>query len=313
MICGRMPDFVHPQPSPPPDFVHPPDFVDGGNLPRALRAAYSVIRALGRGEIDWALRREEIELALEVLCDAVGGSPTLAYRTVMLVQPDLRQPERWEDEGQISRAVRRACDLTVMAEVAHRCERYRQAVVWSEVAIRGLAEAVSNSGDQKALLKTVSSSKPNLVAGAAGAIAGIWPAAVRRATYPPQVKEHHYQRLDPLFSALLASGQTYSRSHAFGCQGLFLEAERLRSAQDPEDWRFSRIADLHEISKKTRGDSKRPQATAPLVEMERLRVIGDIEGAAVQAALARERLIGFGLPRHLERMAKHGYLSFDAA
>jgi hypothetical protein len=292
------------------EFVLERDYVDGENVPRALQAAFETFRALRRREINWSLRREEIEVALEVLCDARGGNPSFAYRTIMLIQPDLRQRERWEADDPVSRAVRRACDLTIMAEVAHRCERYRQAVIWSQVALGELI-AASPRGTEASLLKTVASTKPNQLAAATTAVTGIWPASLRRATLPAQLKADHHRRLDRFFSAILASGQTYSRSHAFGTQGSFLAAERFHQASGSSDELISTLAELREVSVETRGKSKRALATAPLVEMEYLRALGDREGAERQAAIARERLIDFGLPRHLERMTKHRYLQFS--
>jgi hypothetical protein len=290
------------------EFVRERDYVDGENLPRALQAAFGTFWALRRREINWSLRQEEIQVALQVLCDAKGGSPSFAYNTIMLIQPDLRQRERWEADDRGSRAVRRACDLTVMAEVAHRCERYRQAVIWSEVALGELI-AASPGGDEASLLKAVASAKRSQLAAATTAVIGIWPASIRRALLPPQVKEQHYRRIDRFISALLASGQTYSRSHAFGTQSGFLTAERFHRAGSSKDELMSALAELREVSVQTRGKSKRGLATAPLVEMEYLRALGELEGAERQAALARERLIEFGLPRHLDRMTKYRYLS----
>lgn len=291
------------------DFVLERDYLNTENVPRAVQAAYEVIRALRNGEIDWALRREEIAFALQVLCDAPGGSPPFAYNSVMLVQPDLRQPQLWETENRVSRAARRAYDLTEMAEVAHRCERYRQAVVWCEVAL-GELEAASPGADQASLLKVVSASKASRLAGATTAVLGIEMASIRRTTFPPQVKQHYFERLDPFIAAVLASGQTYCRTHAFGSQGLFLEAERVREQQEPSDQSLSRLSSLRDASEQSRGHSRRALATAPLVEMEYLRALGDVDGAKHQAGLARELLIDFGLPRHLDRMIKHKYLTF---
>ena len=225
------------------EFVLERDYVDNENLPRALQAAFETFWALRRREINWALRRGEIEVALEVLCDASGGSPAFAYNTIMLIQPDLRQRERWEADDPVSRAVRRACDLTIMAEAAHRCERYRQAVIWSEVALSELI-AASPGGDEASLLKTAASPKRSQLAAATTAVAGIWPASIRRATLPAQVKEDHYRRLDRLSSAILASGQTYSRSHAFGTQVSFLTAERFHGAGGERDDLLARLDGL---------------------------------------------------------------------
>jgi hypothetical protein len=291
------------------EFVLERDYVDGQNVPRALQAAFETFRALRRREINWSLRREEIEVALEVLCDARGGSPSFAYDTIMLVQPDLRQRERWEADDPVSRAVRRACDLTIMAEVAHRCERYRQAVVWSQVAVGELI-AASPRSTEASLLETVASTKRSQLAAAATAVAGIWPASLRRARLPGELKEDHRRRLGRFFAAILASGQTYSRSHAFGTQAGFLTAERLLETGGSEEELIPRLAELREVSVQTRGRSKRALATAPLVEMEYLRALGDLEGAERQASIVRERLIDFGLPRHLDRMRKHRYLQF---
>jgi hypothetical protein len=291
------------------EFVLERDYVDNENVPRALQAAFETFWALRRREINWALRRGEIEVALEVLCDASGGSPSFAYNTIMLIQPDLRQRERWEADDPVSRAVRRACDLTIMAEAAHRCERYRQAVIWSEVALRELI-AASPGGDEASLLKTVSSTKRSQLAAATTAVAGIWPASIRRASLPAQVKEEHYRRLARLFAAILASGQTYPRSHAFGTQASFLTAERFHQTGSAQDELSSSLAELRAVSVETRSQTKRAQATAPLIEMEFLRTQGDREAAEGQAALARKRLIDFGLPRHLDRMTKYRYLSF---
>jgi hypothetical protein len=291
-------------------FVNEDDFVDGKNVSLALQRAYGVLRALRRSEIDWYLRRKEIELAFKVVCDAVGGSPSYAFQTVMLVQPDLRRAEDWEANGPLGRALTRACDLTIMAEVAHRCKRYRQAVVLAESALGVLQAAGSQRGDEASLTKTVASSKRNGVAAAVNAVVSIWMPALRRATYPPQVMEHYHARLEPFISASLASGQVYGRSDAFGSQGLFFEVERLRGLEEIEESQLQRVADLREVANATWSNSKRAQATAPLVEMEYLRLRGDLAGAREQAAIAGKRMIDFGLPRHLERMTEYRYLSF---
>lgn len=292
------------------DFVLERDYLDTENIPRAVATAFGVVQALRRHEIDWSMRRTKIAFALQVLCDAQGGSPEFAYNSVALAQPDLRDPHRWENEGRIERAVRRACDLTIMAEVAHRCERYAQAIVWCEVAFDELLGA-SPDGDQATLLKLASSSKRNPLAAALKAVLAIWMPAVRRSSRPPQVKEYYYHLLDPFIDALIASGQVYERSHAFGAQGMFRDAERLRGLREPSDREVVRLADLRDISESNRGSSKRAMATAPLVEMEYLRATRDLDGAQRAAALARELLIDFGLPRHLDRMTKYRYLSFD--
>lgn len=290
-------------------FVHERDFIEAENIPQAVRDAYEVMWALRDKKIDWAMRRDEIELALKVLCDGVGGSPPFAHNTLMLIQPDLRVPERWEDDGLTARAVRRACDLVLMAEVAHRCERYRQAVVWSEVALGGLQEATSD-GSTASLLKTVSASKRSPLAAATKAVVSIWVPSVRRTTLPLQVKEQHYRRIDPFIDAFLASGQTYGRSEAFGSQGLFLDAERLRTMEEPDSKRIDRLAEIRDVARITRSDSKRARATAPLVEMEFFKAVGDFDAAREQAILVKDRLLDFPLPRHLERMGQYRYLDF---
>jgi hypothetical protein len=228
----------------------------------------------------------------------------------MLAQPDLRRAEHWEANGPLARALTRACDQTIMAEVAHRCKRYRQAVVWAESAMGVLQDAASQRGDEASLLRKVASSKRNGVAAAVNAVISIWMPALRRAAYPPQVMEHYHSRLEPFISAVLASGQIYSRSDAFGSQGLFFEAERLRGLKEVDERQLQRVADLREIAQATRGSSKRALATAPLVEMEYLRVRGDMTAAREQATIAGKRMIDFGLPRHLERMTEYQYLSF---
>lgn len=291
------------------EFVSEGDYLDSQNPARALHAAYDVIWALRRGDIDWSLRREEIALAFQVLCDAPGGSPSFAYQSIALAQPDLREPHRWEGETQKAKAVRRACDLTIMSEVAHRCERYGQVIAWSEVAM-GEILAACPGGNSAGLLRVASSSKPNQLAAATTAVLAIWMPAVRRANRPPQVKEDYFQRFEPVIDALIASGQTYQRSNAFGTQGMFLEAERGLQAPELDDRMLARARDLREIAQSTRGETKRALATAPLVEMEYRRLLGEIEVAEQLAAVARELLIDFGLPRHLERMTQYRYLSF---
>jgi hypothetical protein len=291
------------------DFVLERDYLDSENLPRALGSAYEVIRALRRKEIDWALRRDEIAFALQVVCDAPNGSPTFAYDSVALAQPDLRRPEIWEKEDRVSRAVRRAYDLTIMAEVGHRCERYRQAFVWTQVALKEL-EAAAPRGDVQSLLKTVASSKKSRLAGATIAVAGIQMASMRRAAFPPQVKIDRAKELEALFQAVLASGQSYCRSDSFGSQGLFLKAEQIRGMDEPDSADLSTLDDLRSLIQTARDGSKRSLATAPLIDMEYSRAIGAIDGAKVHASLARERLIDFALPRHLDRMTKYRYLSF---
>jgi hypothetical protein len=291
-------------------FVLERDYIEAENIPRALQAAYRVLHALRNGDIDWYLRREEIESALKVICDAPGGSPSFAHNTMMLIQPDLRQPERWEAGGPLGRALAKACNLTIMAEVAHRCKRYRQAVIWAETAMGVIQRAASQRGDDASLLKKVSSSQRNAVAAGITAAISAWMPALRRASFPPQVKEDYHERLEPFIAALLSSGQIYSRSDAFGSQTLFYEAERLQADREPEDQQVARIVDLRDVAAQTWGTSKRALATAPLLEMEFLRATGDVERAREQAALARVRLIDFGLPRHLERMVEYRYLTF---
>ena len=115
-----------------PEFVSEDDYLDSRNPARALSAAFDTAWALRRKEIDWSLRRDEIALALQVLCDAPGGSPSFAYQSLALAQPDLREPYQWERDTQKARAARRACDLTIMGEAAHRCERSEERRVGKE-------------------------------------------------------------------------------------------------------------------------------------------------------------------------------------
>jgi hypothetical protein len=290
------------------EFVDERDYREGKNVPRSVERAFDVVRAAGNREIDWVMRRAEIELACEVLCDAPGGDPATAFKAIMAAQPHLRQPQRWEKDDEATRAVRRACDFVLMAEVAHRNGRYKQAVVWAQAALQGLESA---AWDRRSLLRLVASSKRHPLAAATTAVIGIYTPALRRATYPDQAKAAFRSDIAPFVPAYLASGRIDSRSHALGTQELFRESELMRAPEArAEGWISPHLEALFDLAERTRGKSKRSLATAPLVAMERLRALDAIEGARAAAAVARERLIEFGLPRHLQMVDAYGYLDF---
>jgi hypothetical protein len=285
-----------PQPPQEPRWVREEDYFDAGDVPKAVGDAYTVVNALGRREIDPILRKREIEVALEVVCDGPNGNPALAFRALMNAQPRYRNPERWEREDRISRATRPACGLTLTAEVAHRAERYPQAVVFSLTALGLLEEA---AGGRDSLLKLVASSKSHRLAEAATAVGAIYIPALRRAGYPPQAKEDLRKRIAPYLPAYLASGRIDGRSHAFTTQNLFDQVERQR-----EDL----LDELRAASDQTRGNSVRAQATAPLVTMEHAKALGDLTAAKREAARAMSGLQAFGLERHIKRVEQFRYL-----
>jgi hypothetical protein len=79
-----------------PQWVFKPDYFEAENIPRAVHCARSVARGMLAGLVDPVVWREEVEVALEVLCDAPGGSPKLALRAIKAMEPRFRRPEQWE-------------------------------------------------------------------------------------------------------------------------------------------------------------------------------------------------------------------------
>jgi hypothetical protein len=256
-----------------------------------------VIERLVRREIDPIMRHEEIVRAFEVLCDAPGGDPAKAFRAVLGIQDRYRRPERWEAQNPSSDAIRIACGITLAAEVAHRCERYRQAVVFCLTAFGYLETA---AGGSRNLTRLVASARPGALAEAATAVRGIWPAPLRRASYPPQAKAELRRRAPDLVPALLASDRVYPRTHAFATQEFF---DRVELADERD------LDRLFALSNETRADNLRSWATAPLVSLEYARARGDQDAVIRESALARERIEAFALPRHLDRVTRFGYLA----
>jgi hypothetical protein len=278
------------------DYVDPEDFYNARNLNRALQSAESVARALIAGETDPIMRQGEMQLALEVLCDAPGGDTARAYEVVVAIEARYRRPEMWESDGPTADRLRIACWLALAAEVAHRDGRYRQAVVHCQTAFRYLDEA---AGSRKELMRRVGSSKSDSVAEAATAVFAIWLAALRRASYPPIVKSQFRSGAPELLGPIMASGQVYPRTHALATQALFDAAE---------EGEIEGLEELRQISDATRPDSLRASATAPLVSMEFARAQGMSDVAEREGERAAELITAFGLPRHLERIAEFDYL-----
>lgn len=278
------------------DYVDPEDFHNGRDLSRALQSAESVARALIAGETDPIMRQAEMQLALEVLCDAPGGDTAQAYLVVIAIERRYREPEMWEADGPAAHHLRIACWLALAAEVAHRDGRYRQAVVHCQTAFGYLDRA---GGSRQELMKRAGSSKSDVVAEAATAVLAIWFAALRRATYPPLVKAQIRGSAPDLLGPIIASGQTYPRTHALATQALFDAVER---------GEFEDLEELRELADATRPDSLRSRATAPLVEMEVARAQGMSELADEQGRRAAAAIAAFGLPRHQARIAEFDYL-----
>jgi hypothetical protein len=186
-----------------------------------------------------------------------------------------------------------------MAEVAHRCQRYAEAVILTSTAFDILEEAAEGSD---ALIRLVASSRAHPLAGATTAVYAIRVAALRRARYLTKGKDHMRERTKAIVPAYLASGRTDPRSHAFATQVLFDQVEQ---------GNHEHLADLRSISNATRGSSRRSWTTEPLVAMEHNRALGDIPAAKRAAQEAEDRIRSFGLWRHLEVVTRYGYLSFD--
>lgn len=287
-------------------WVSEDDYFEAQNIPRAVRDAFTVVEALLAGEIDPLLRQSEIQIALEVHCDATGGDPALAFQAVLAALPRYRRPpEPWETDSRIANAVRMACGLTLAAEVAHRVERYAQAVVFTSTALDVLEEAaeveVGREGVE-ALATLVASSKRNPLGEAATAVYAIRSPALRRARYSVHTKQWFRERTAKILPAYLASGRADPRGHACSTQGFF---EHVELGMD--DY----LDELRIHSDETRSGSARGRATAPLVAMEYFRAKGDLAAAKREAKKAVERLEALGLWRHLERVAQYGYVVFD--
>jgi len=250
---------------------------------------------------------EEVQLALEVLCDAPHGDPPLALWAIKSVEDRFRRPELWEANNLASNAVRYACWSTMIAEVAHRNERYPEAVVRSSVGFDALEYAAAarlggRLDGREALAKIVASSKPSSLAGAAIALDAIRAASLRRAPYDGECKEFMRTRTELLLPASLASGNVYPRTHAFSTQRLFEQVELQV---------IDHVDELKGISDDTRGSSKRSWTTAPLADMEHFRALGNIAAAKQAAQVAVERIRAFGLERHFAMINRYGYVAFD--
>ena len=266
-------------------FVRPADYLEAEKVSCAVECAHSVATGLINHWIDPLMRLEEIQLALEVLCDAPHGDPALALWAIESVEGRFRRPELWESDNLAANAVRYACWATMMAEVAHRNGRYPAAVIYTSSGFDALEHAASDRlggrlDRRQALARVVASSHRSSLAGAAVALDGIRTAALRRAAYDEPAKDWFRSRTELLLPAAIASGQTYPRSHSFSTQRLFEQVE-LQAMEHLEV--------LREISDATRGGSKRSWATAPLVEMEHFRALGRIDAAKQAAASAVER------------------------
>jgi hypothetical protein len=283
------------------------DYLEAENIARAVECAHSVATGLINRWIDPLVWRPEVQLALEVLCDAPGGDPALALWGIKSVEGRFRRPELWEPDNPASNAVRYACGATMIAEVAHRNGRYPEAVLYTAGALDMLehaaADRVGGRVDRReALAKVVASSGRSSLAAATIAVDGIRSAALRRAGFGEETKEWMRSRTELLLPASIASGQTYPRSHSFATQRLFEQVELQV---------IDHIEDLREMSDATRGPSKRSWATAPLVEMEHFRALGQIAAAKRAAQAAIERIRAFGLERHFAMINRYGYVSFD--
>jgi hypothetical protein len=275
------------------------DYREGRNISREIRRALQVAQGMMEGLVDPVVWREEVELALEVLCDAVPGGPKLAHRAIKGVEYRFLHPLEWEEpDSWTSRAVLFACGATMIAEVAHRAGRCREAVLYTSSALDKL-EAVA--GGPAALHKLIARSKGHRLAGPAVAVEAIRGPAIRRAALPPEAKVFLRSRTEGIVPAYLASGRLYCRTHAFSTQKLFEQLELER----PEH-----IDMLLSVSQETRGSSMRSFATAPLVTMEYRKAQGDVAAAKRAARQALELIRDFGLYRHLEVITRYGYVSF---
>jgi hypothetical protein len=283
-----------------PDFASfdPSDYLDGENTPRAVEWARSTGSGLLSGVVDPVVWWDEVELALEILCDAAKGDPALAFWAIKSAEVRFRRPELWESDNLTNNAVRYARWATLTAEVAHRNERYKEAVVLTSAALDKLEAA---AGGRDELLRLIASSKEHPLACAATAADAIRTAALRRASYCADNKEWLRARTAPMLPAAIASGRVDHRTHAFSTQRLFEQVELQR---------IDYVDDLRQISDATRGSSKRSLATAPLVEMEHCRAHGHRRAAKRAAATAARRIEDFRLHRHKRTIDRYGYLLF---
>lgn len=281
------------------EWVSKRDYYEAEDIPRAERRARAIAEAMLNGWIDPLAWREEIELALEVLCDGPGGDPSLALEAIKATEHRFLQPAALGPDNRLNNAVRFACGATMIAEVAHRNGRCQEAVLHTSSALDRLEAA---AGGRDGLLKLIASPRSHPLARAATAVYAIRVAALRRANYLPVHKEFLRARSEGVVAAYLASGRTDPRSHAFATQVLFEQVE----LEETEHLDL-----LLSISSETRGSTRRAWTTEPLVQMEYRRAVGDIESAKIAAELAVERLQDFGLVRHLEVIARYRYLSFD--
>ncbi len=282
-------------------WVDPRDYYEKQNLAGALRDAHEVIRGIHERLFDPLMRQEEVQIAFEVLCDLREGSTRQAFGGVIALEPRYRRPEFWERDRPTANALRYVCWLTTAAEVAHRDCRYAQAVVYTTSAFNLLAEA---AGGFEQLIRLVASSKRNPLAEAAVAVNAIRVSALRRASYSQAAKDWFRSITADILPAYLASGCVYPRSHAFGTQGLFDQAELGIPVH---------CDDLYDLSTFTRGTTARALATAPMVEMEHWRALGDVDAAKREATRARAALEDFGLFRHVEMAERFGYFDFAQA
>lgn len=282
-----------------PHWVDPNDYYEGLNIARAVRHARSVGNGMLAGLVDPIVWHDEVVLAFEVLCDAPGGDPGLALRAVKAVERRFRTPEKWEVDDEMTNAARFACWATLIAEVAHRNGRYREAVVLTSAALDKLEEA---AGGPARLLRLLASEKGGRLAAAATAVYAIRIAALRRADYAAPTDRFIRARTEGVVQAFLASGRNDSRSHAFATQVLF---DELEAGNDKH------LDELREVSDGTRPGSLRARTTEPLVEMEVNRAAGQIEAARKAADMARVRIEDFGLWRHLAMLERYGFLAFD--
>jgi hypothetical protein len=282
-----------------PQWVDPADYYDGLDIPGAVRAARSVAKGMLDGWVDPVVWLDEVKVAMEVLCDAADGDPSLALKAVKAIEYRFRTPQEWELDNRQANAARYACWATLIAEVAHRNKRYREAVVLTSSALDKVEEAAE--GPEK-LVERVASSKSDQLAKAVTAVCAIRIPALRRARYPLVTEDFIRKRTAGYIPAYLASGRIDPRSHAFSTQILFDEVEHEN---------YDRLPVLRQISDETRGSSLRSRTTEPLVAMECHRALGDIPAAKLAAAEAEERIRSFGLWRHLGVMAEYGYLEFD--
>ena len=275
------------------------DYCEAEDVPRAERRARAIADAMLNGWIDPLRWQDEVALALEVLCDAPGGDPSLALEAIKATEHRFLRPARPESDSRLNNAVRFACGATMIAEVAHRNERCPEAVLYTSSALDRLEAA---AGGRDGLLKLIASPQAHPIAQAATAVYAIRVAALRRADYLPVHKEFLRARSEGVVAAYLASGRVDPRSHAFATQVLFEQVE------------LENMEHLHlllSISSETRGSTKRAWTTEPLVQMEYRRALGDIEGAKLAAKHAAERIRDFGLVRHLGVIARYRYLAFD--